>query len=316
VSHPDPSDAAFEGIFPVLCTPFAEDGSLDLEGQRAVVRFALGAGVDGMVLFGMGAEVNKLTPDERRTLCETILAEVGGRVPVLVGVGAESTHHAVRLAEHAQRCGAAGIVVPPPMTSNLDADELDPYFEAIAGAVDLPVMLQDAPEYIGVGLSPALVVRLARVRPNIRYVKLEAGPDQTERWVAAVGSGIRIFTGDAGVHLLGCLRAGAVGNIPAVDVVDVLRQAYAAERRGDRADAEATFAPLLPYLTFALRGIDHCNACTKEVLVTRSVLPRAGLRPPARTLTPFARRHIESCLAGLLRSGAPPGPQSGYSSLR
>ncbi len=289
----------FTGIFPVLPTPFADDGSVDVVGQRAVVRFALRCGADGVVCFGMGAEVNKLTPGERRRLCEAIVAEVDGRVPVLVGVGAESTHHAVALAQHAHGCGAAGIVIPPPMTANLAADELDPYFGAIADAAGLPVMLQNAPEYIGVELSPALVLRLAAAHPNILNVKLEAGPDQTEQWVAALGPGIGVFTGDAGIHLLGCLRAGAVGNIPAVDVVDVLVRAYAAERSGARAEADAEFAPLLPYLTFALRGIDHCNACTKEVLVRRGVLPRGGLRPPARTLTPFARAHIEACLAGL-----------------
>jgi 4-hydroxy-tetrahydrodipicolinate synthase len=293
------TDHQFAGIFPVLATPFAEDGSLDLDGQRAVVRFALRCGADGVVCFGMGAEVNKLTPGERRRLCEAIVAEVDGRVPVIVGVGAESTHHAVALARHAHGCGAAGIVIPPPMTANLAADELDPYFGAIADAVDLPVMLQNAPEYIGVGLSPALVLRLAAAHANIRHVKLEAGPDQTERWAAALGPDIRVFTGDAGIHLVGCLRAGAVGNIPAVDVADVLVRAYAAERRGDGAAADAIFAPLLPYLTFALRGIDHCNACTKEVLVQRGILPRGGLRPPARTLTPFAQAHIQACLAGL-----------------
>jgi 4-hydroxy-tetrahydrodipicolinate synthase len=255
-----------------------------------------------MVLFGMGAEVNKLVPGERRWLCEAILAEVGGRVPVLVGAGAESTHHAVALAAHAERAGAAGIVVPPPMTANLAGDELDPYFEAVAAAVEVPVMLQDAPEYIGVGLSPELVLRLAASRANVRYVKLEAGPDHTERWVSALGPQIRVFTGDAGIHLLGCLRAGAVGNIPAVDVVDVLLAAYQAERRGEHDDAERLFAPLLPYLSFALRGIDHCNACTKEVLVRRGVLSRGGLRPPARPLTPFAKAHIASCLAGLASS--------------
>jgi dihydrodipicolinate synthase/N-acetylneuraminate lyase len=190
------------------------------------------------------------------------------------------------------------------MTANLAADELDAYFEATAAAVALPVMLQDAPEYIGVGLSPQLVLRLASARPNIRYVKLEAGPDQTERWVEALGPDIRVFTGDAGIHLLGCLRAGAVGNIPAVDVVDVLRAAYLAERRGDHDDAERLFAPLLPYLSFALRGIDHCNACTKEVLARRGVLRRGGLRQPARSLTPFARTYIASCLAGF----SPPTP--------
>jgi 4-hydroxy-tetrahydrodipicolinate synthase len=289
----------FTGIFPVLPTPFADDGSLDLDAQRAVVRVALRCGADGVVCFGMGSEVNKLTPGERRRLGEAIVVEVDGRVPVLVGVGAESTHHAVALAQHAYGCGAAGIVIPPPMTSNLTADELDPYFGAIADAVDLPVMLQNAPEYIGVGLTPALVLRLAAAHPNIRHIKLEAGPDQTERWAAALGPDIRVFTGDAGIHLLGCLRAGAVGNIPAVDVADVLVRAYTAERDGERAAAAAIFTPLLPYLTFALRGIDHCNACTKEVLAQRGILPPGGLRPPARTLTPFARAHIAACLAEL-----------------
>jgi 4-hydroxy-tetrahydrodipicolinate synthase len=293
-------EGGFAGIFPVLPTPFLEDGSIDLDAQRAVVRFALECGVDGMVLFGMGAEVNKLAPEERRQLCEAILAEVGGRVPVLVGAGAESIHHAVALAAHAERCGAAGVVVPPPMTANLTGDELDPYFEAVAAAVEVPVMLQDAPEYIGVGLSPELVLRLAASRANVRYVKLEAGPDQTERWVSALGPRIRVFTGDAGIHLLGCLRAGAVGNIPALDVVDVLIAAYRAERNGEHDDAERLFTPLLPYLSFALRGIDHCNACTKEVLVRRGVLARGGLRPPARPLTPFARAQIGSSLAGLM----------------
>ena len=168
-----------------------------------------------------------------------------------------------------------------------------------ASAVSIPIMLQDAPEYIGVSISPALVRRLAGSRPNIRYVKIEAGPDQTDQWVEALGSDIRVFTGDAGVHLLGCLRAGAVGNIPAVDVADVICTAYAAERSGDQRAAEMTFAPLLPYLVFALRDQDHCNACTKEMLVQRGVLSHGELRAPARSLSGFGKTYIRDCLARL-----------------
>ena len=275
-------ETQWAGIFPVLCTPFDADGAIDVEAQRAVVAFALACGVHGLVCFGLGAEVNKLTPDERRRLTDAIVDEAAGRVPVLIGVGAEAVHTAVDLARYAEAAGADGIVVPPPFTAGLSGDDLTGYFRAIAAAVDLPVMLQDASVYLGSALSPELVRRLGGAQPNIRYVKIEAGPEETARWVAAVGSDVNVFTGDAGAYLLPCLRAGAVGNIPAVEVADRLVAAYKAEARGDTAEADAAFLPLLPYLLFALQGgIDHCNAATKAMLIRRGVLPRAGLREPA-----------------------------------
>jgi 4-hydroxy-tetrahydrodipicolinate synthase len=201
---------------------------------------------------------------------------------VLIGVGAEATHTAVELARQAQATGADGLVVPPPFTTRLSGDELVPYFRTVAAAVDVPVMIQDSSFYLGSALSPALVRRLAAEQPNIRYVKIEAGPEETARWVDGLAGEVALFTGDAGIHLLGCLRAGAIGNIPAVDLADRLVAVYEAERAGDRAAAEELLGALLPYLVFALQGgIDHCNAATKALLVGRGVLGRGGLRPPA-----------------------------------
>jgi dihydrodipicolinate synthase/N-acetylneuraminate lyase len=278
----------WSGVFPVLCTPFADDGAVDLDGQRAVVRFALASGAHGLVCFGLGAEVNKLTPEERLRLTDAILEQADRRVPVLIGVAAESSHTAVALARSAEQAGADGVVVPPPFTAGLGGDDLAGYFRTVTGAVSLPVMVQDAHVYLGSALSPQLVRRLAREQPNVRYVKIEAGPEETRRWVEEVGPDVSVFTGDAGIHLLPCLRAGAVGSIPAVELVDRLVAVYAAERRGDGAGAEALFRPLLPYLVFALEGgIDHCNAATKATLVRRGVLSRGGLRQPAPDFGPL-----------------------------
>ena len=138
------TDASWAGVFPVLCTPFDADGAVDVDAQRAVVRFAIAAGAHGLVCFGLGAEVNKLTADERRVLTDAIVDEAAGRVPVLIGAGAEAIHTAVELARYAERAGADGIVVPPPFTAGVHGDDLVAYFLAVAGAVELPVMLQDA----------------------------------------------------------------------------------------------------------------------------------------------------------------------------
>ena len=301
-------EGLWSGVFPVLCTPFAEDGAVDLDAQRAVVRFAVASGAHGLVCFGLGAEVNKLTPEERVRLTDAILDEADGRVPVLIGVGAESTHTAVALARSAEQAGADGVVVPPPFTARLGADELGGYFRAVAGAVALPVMVQDAHVYLGSALSPQLVRRLAQDRPNVRYVKIEAGPEATRGWVEDVGPDVSVFTGDAGIHLLPCLRAGAVGNIPAVELADRLVAVYDAERRGDGAGADALFRRLLPYLLFALDGgIDHCNAATKAMLVRRGVLSRGGLRQPAPAFGPLFEQLADAHAAELGLAAAPAG---------
>jgi dihydrodipicolinate synthase/N-acetylneuraminate lyase len=290
----------WEGVFPVLCTPFDEEGAVDTEAQRAVVRFALACGAHGLVCFGLGGEVNKLTPDERRRLAEAIVDEAGETVPVLVGVGAEAVHTAIGLARHAETAGAAGVVIPPPFTSALGSEELVAYFAAVADAVTLPVMIQDASVYLGARLAPMLVGRLASERPNIRYVKIEAGPDETARWAAELPPNVGIFTGDAGVHLLSTLRAGAAGSIPAVDVCDRLVAVYEAETAGDADGADALHRRLLPYLVFALQGgIDHVNACTKEVLVHRGVLAHGGLRPPAPERPPLFSELVAAHVAEL-----------------
>ena len=299
-------DVAWAGVFPVLCTPFADDGSVDAGALRAVVRFALASGAHGLVCFGLGAEVNKLTPDERRQLTDAIVDEAAGRVPVLVGVGAEATHTAVELARHAQSAGADGVVVPPPFTLRMRGDESAGYFDAVADAVELTVMLQDSSAYLGSALSPALVRRLAGEHANVRDMKIEAGAVETARWVEEVGPDVRVFTGDAGVHLLECLRAGAAGTIPAVEIADRLVAAYDAETGGEPGRADELFRPLLPYLVFALGGgIDHCNAATKAVLVRRGVLARGELRQPAPDFGPHFDKLVDRHAATLELAPSP-----------
>jgi dihydrodipicolinate synthase/N-acetylneuraminate lyase len=293
------ADGGWLGIFPSLCTPFSEDQSVDVAALRSVVRFVLACGAHGIVCSGLAGEVNKLTPDERKRICEVVLDEAGGKAPVLVGVGAEAQYTALQLARHAEQAGANGVVIPPPVTANLTGDDLTSYFLAVANAVRLPVVIQDAPAYLGVALSPGVVRTLAKSQQNVRYVKLESGPEETSRWVNELRPLVRVFTGDAGLHLLGCLRAGAVGNIPGSEITDQLVAVYKAEQAGDAVAADRLHTRLLPYLVFSLQTMDHCNACCKEVLVRRGVLPRGGLREPAPVLAPLTLGLIESTLRDL-----------------
>ena len=107
-------------------------------------------GAHGIVAFGLAGEVLKLSADERRLLAESIVDEVGGAVPVFVGVGAPSVRASIELARHAEAAGASCVVVPAPMSGSVDEAALVDYFVRIASAVGVPVMIQDAPAYLGV----------------------------------------------------------------------------------------------------------------------------------------------------------------------
>ena len=295
-----PYPSKWRGIYPAICTPFTADGAVDLDAQRRVVRFALDCGSHGIVAFGLAGEVLKLSADERRALTDVIVDEVGGVVPVFVGAGAPSVRVSVELAVHAEQAGASCVVLPAPMGGALGGATLVDYFARIASAVTVPVMIQDAPAYLGVELGPELVHRIGAAAENVRLVKLEAGPVEISEWIHRLGAEFAIWGGDGGIYLLDCVRTGAAGIIPGGDLVDLLVQIYEAEARGESAVAEERFREILPLLVFEMQhSIDHYNACAKHVLAQRGVLADTALRAPAASFSDVSRGLLERHLAAL-----------------
>ena len=287
-------------MYPAICTPFTEDGAVDVEAQRRVVRFALECGSHGIVAFGLAGEVPKLSADERRLLTDVIIDETAGAVPVFVGVGAPSTPSSIELARSAEAAGASCVIVPAPMVGALGDGALVDYFVSIAAAVSLPVMIQDAPAHLGVRLGADLVRKVGSGAENVRLVKLEAGPAEMSRWLDRLGDEYSIWGGDGGMYLLDCVRGGAAGVIPGVDLADLLVQIYEAEAGGESGLADERLRELLPVLVFAMQdSIDHYNACAKHILAQRGVLEGEHLRAPADALTDVSRSLLERHLATL-----------------
>jgi 2-keto-3-deoxy-L-arabinonate dehydratase len=295
-----PALDAWKGIFPSLPTAFAVEGELDLDGQRALARFAVESGANGVLCFGLAGEVFRLTPGERRTLLEVISEEIDGRIPIFAGVGTEATHTSLKLAREAGAAGADAIVVPPPITTRLSREDLLRYFGDIAEAAQLPVMIQDAPQYLGVDLGPELVLEAARRSPLIRFAKLEAGADGIADWVERAQGVVSVFGGNAGLYVLDCLDQGAAGIAPGAEVTDFLASIYGHWCNGRHETAWSEFRKLLPILVYqSSQGIDHFNACAKYVLARRGVLAGADLRSPAGALDGASRNLIDRYLVDL-----------------
>src|ERR671929_1346853 len=146
----------FHGVLPALITPFTEDGTaIDAKALAANVERLIGAGVGGLVPGGSTGEFTTLSNAGRRRLVEVTVEAAAGRVPVVAGTGALSTRETVELSVHAERAGAAAVMIVPPFYDPLSWRELLAHYTAVADAIEIPIMYYNLPSASGVTLTAA-----------------------------------------------------------------------------------------------------------------------------------------------------------------
>ena len=154
----------FHGVLPALITPFTGSGdALDTEALAAHVERLIGGGVAGLVPGGSTGEFTTLAHAERRELVEATVAAAAGRVPVVAGTGALSTRETVELSVHAERTGAAAVMVVPPFYDPLGWRELLAHYAAVADRISVPIMYYNLPSATGVTLDADQLRELRRV---------------------------------------------------------------------------------------------------------------------------------------------------------
>jgi 4-hydroxy-tetrahydrodipicolinate synthase len=291
---------SFAGVFPVVNTTFRDDGALDLESQRRLVRFLLDSGAHGLGLFGTASEGYTLSGDERRQLMRAIVREVDGQVPVIVSSGHTGTDVAVALSREAEAEGADAVMVLPPYYYRPDADGIFEYFRAIDAAIAVPIMIQDAPLMTQVQVGPALAARMGRELERVRYVKVEAPPTapKVTEITRLAGDSLTLFGGLNGQFLLEELDRGARGTMPGSDLTSVFVRIFNLWANGARSEARREFARHLPLIRYELQpGLGV--AVMKQNLQAWGVIASARVRHPTRALDEIARREVEQLRADL-----------------
>jgi 4-hydroxy-tetrahydrodipicolinate synthase len=161
-----------EGVFPPITTPMDESGAVDYDALRAHIERLEAAGVHGIIPCGSTGERATLTREEHKHVIETTVDAAS--TPVLAGTGASSTREAIELSQHAADVGADGVLVIYPYYSWPSNDHVVRHYEAIADAVDVPLVIYNIPKRTARNLEPDATVRLAE-HPNIRGIKESAG---------------------------------------------------------------------------------------------------------------------------------------------
>ena len=294
----------FTGIYPMLYALFGADGRLDREAHEAQVEACIDAGVHGLAVGGLASECNKLTVQERRDHARWTLEIADGRVPVSVTVSDNTVVGQTDAVAQAAEAGAAWVVLQPPPVKSASEEELIRFFGAVADASPVPVGIQNAPEYIGIGLSNAGLIELRRRHPNVSILKAEGNGLHIGRLAEESGGAFQLFNGRNGVELLDSLRHGCVGLIPGVETCDVQSRIYGHHMAGRDEQADAEFRSVLPLLHFLMHSIDHLLCYGKRIAARRIDLVTVYDRGPAQAPHPVGLAILEHWSRDLGRLGA------------
>lgn len=158
------------GIYPAVLTPFKEDESINFEMFARNLDAQLQAGVDGIVLAGSLGEASTLDNEEKIQLLQFAKKQVNGKVPVILNIAEQSTRIAVLAAQDAEKNGADGLMLLPPMRYKADERETIQFLRMIAQSTDLPVMIYNNPVDYKILVTLDMFDELADLK-NIQAVK-------------------------------------------------------------------------------------------------------------------------------------------------
>lgn len=180
---------------PAVTTKFTSEDKLDLVMFEKNIRAQMDAGVHGIILGGTLGEASTLEQDEKETLIKTSLSIVEGKIPVIINIAEQSTKDAIAVAQHAERVGAQGLMILPPMRYKATDFETVTYFKAIANSTSLPIMIYNNPVDYKIEVTLDMLEDLMECE-NIQAVK-ESTRDITNviRLKNRFGDRIKVFTG-------------------------------------------------------------------------------------------------------------------------
>ncbi|KIN74095.1 4-hydroxy-tetrahydrodipicolinate synthase [Sulfitobacter guttiformis] len=285
----------FSGSMPALVTPF-RNGELDIETLKKLVEWHVGEGSNGLVPVGTTGESPTLTHREHEMVVEEVVKAAAGRIPVLAGAGSNNTLESIRLAQHAEKVGADGILLVTPYYNKPTQRGLIAHFTAVHDCCALPIIIYNIPGRSVVDMTPETMGQLAKL-DRIVGVKDATGDlaRVCDQRMTCGPDFIQLSGEDATAH--GFNAQGGVGCISVTANVapKLSAQLQAACAAGDYAAALALQDKLMPlhkaiFTEPGLVGVKYAmsrlDLCSEEVR-----LPLAGLSDETRKLVDEGLKH-------------------------
>jgi 4-hydroxy-tetrahydrodipicolinate synthase len=287
----------FRGVFPAMCTPFHQDGSIDFETLQEDAQRLESAGVDGLVPVGSTGESATLSHDEHIEVVEAVIDAVDD-VPVIAGSGSNNTKEALELSRRSAEAGADALLLISPYYNKPEQQGFVDHYTTLADAVDLPQIVYNVPSRTGQNIEPDTAAELAS-HPNIRAYKAASGDmgQISEIIERTRDEDFAVLSGDDGMTLP-MLSVGGTGCISVSANIEPARTCamVGAALSGDFERARAIHHKLGPL--FRALFVETNPIPVKEAMRIRGYAP-AHLRSPLTRLSDEHLNHLRDVLAAL-----------------
>jgi 2-keto-3-deoxy-L-arabinonate dehydratase len=288
------------GIWPVLYAYFDKHNHLDRNAMRVQVERTIAAGAPGIVVLGLATEVQRLSRSEREQIVDWAHEDIGSRVPLAVTVTGETPESQIEFGTWSAMHGAQWLILQPPSTRTQPERFYFDFFAAVMQGLPRSVGagIQNAPEYLGVGLSPESLTELGKKCSNFRWLKGEGAVTVLHTTIQCLRKSdntMPVFNGRGGQELLDNLRAGCAGMIVAPDSFDHQVSIFDAVKH-DPTAAQRLYEDVLPAIFFVMQSLDALTCYGKRIAAWRmgfEVQHDRGIAPTAFGLD-CARRFADS----------------------
>ena len=287
-----------KGICPIIAAPFTADGAVDTDSLRNLLRVLATGGCHGLTLFGIAGEYYKLNDAEQRDMVIVVVEEAKkANVPSIISVTSHATELAVKEARYYQDAGADALMLLPPFFLKPPADQIYNHIKDVGEAVDIPIVVQYAPEQTGVTIAPTVLQQLGSEVGTLQYFKIECKPPGAYITSLYEGSNrqTKIFVGNAGYQMIEAFDRGALGMMPGCSMYDVYLKVYNALQNGDRDAAYHYHSPILRMLNHIRQNVEMIIVYEKRILYKRGIIATDYCRLPTFKTDAYFDRVFEEC---------------------
>jgi 4-hydroxy-tetrahydrodipicolinate synthase len=292
------------GIYPIVPTPFLDQGQIDYPSIERLVEFMAQKKVHGLAILGALGEGHKLTDQERTEVIARYRALLPKEMGLVVGVRAPATDPAMSMVHRARELGADAILLGP-HTVQKDAPLIE-YYKQVSDAAQLPCIIHDYPAVTGIRMTVALISRIFENAANIQYIKLEDPPTgmKIQALAKTAGPGLKVFGALGGMYALEELELGAVGVMTGFVYAELLVQLFERVRNHQWKRAAELFYDFLPLNRWEFQpGIGV--SLRKQVLKRLGVFSTAKVRHPGPDADPKTVAQLFRIVEHLREKGYP-----------
>ena len=270
-----------KGIFPIIYCFFNKNNSLDKKIISEQIKLINKIGSNGIASLGLATEVNKLSFQEKKIIIEMVSKYSNGSIPTAVTIQGNSFEEYLRLIEIAKYNEATWIILQPLIKKNTkDKDCFDFFNKLIPYTKGTLVGVQNAKEYLGVGLSSKDIIRLYKKYENFRAIKGESSSVFMEKEIKQYPKNLSVFNGRGGQEIVDNFLIGCKGIVPALDGADKFIKIYKHFQNKNILKANSEYKKILPSTIFIMQSIDTMICYGKRVCAHRMGINKVFDRKP------------------------------------